>query len=132
MKYENGQMTVRVGELLTVTQPMELKKKDSDEIIEIKEGEQSIVGFDGVLHYLEHGITQEFDPETTTFDGFSAYGMSLMLMAALDSYLRGRETIKPDDMLLVIQQTLINLGFDDDINEKEGDEKDEADEHQEH
>lgn len=89
---------------------------------DIKKGELAVVGFDNYIHYMDHNLVEEINPETVELKGISPRGLSNYITTYLDANMNLEAMLKEHDMdgqmfADYIAAAFENIGLPDDMEE---------------
>ena len=108
-------MTYKIGQILTVTDDVEVEKAISGEKVIVPKGSEAIIGADNLAHHFRDSAIQPL-AESDTVEGYDTEGLAQYLLRILESHFPIPEMaedygINRDDILDEIECALDEIGF---------------------
>lgn len=108
-------MTYKIGQILMVTENIEVEKVISGEKVIVPKGSKVIIGADNLAHHFRDGSIQPLS-ESDTVKGYDTTGLAEYLLRSIESHfpipeMAGDYGINRDDILDEIECALDEIGF---------------------
>lgn len=122
--------TFKLGAVVEMTNDFEVDTTEGA-TISIKKGELAVVGFDNHVHYLNHNLVEEINPDAVEIEGISPRGLANFITHYLDSNMNLEAMLKEHNMDGQMFADYVAAAFDfiglpDDIEELMPEESEEA------